>query len=87
VTEYFENENKPAVIFIDEIANRFAIPLGFLGTVTSIWFSLETTEADYSSFVQVLDTMRIAVFTTVLGLFIKILCLMRGFVSRTVTRE
>jgi hypothetical protein len=87
VTEYFESGNITPVSLVDDLANRFAIPLGFLGTVTSIWYSLETAETDYSSFVQVLDAMRVAVFTTVLGLFIKILCLIRGYRLKTRARE
>jgi hypothetical protein len=78
VTEYF-NDRNPAVTFVDEVSNRFAIPLRFLGTVCSIWYSLETIETDYSSFLQVLNAMRVAVFTTVMGLATKILCLIRGY--------
>ncbi|MBW2321101.1 MAG: hypothetical protein JRF31_09725 [Deltaproteobacteria bacterium] len=82
VKDYFDNpEPGTAVTVIDSIANRFAIPLGFLGTVASVWYSLEGAETDYRSFVQILEIVKIAIFTTVLGLSIKILCILRGYHS------
>ena len=47
--------------------------LGFLGTVTSIWIALELMDLFYSDFFQILQLMKVAIFTTVLGLFTKIL--------------
>jgi len=79
VKEYFDNPEKNApVTFVDKLSNEFAIPLGFLGTVVSIWVSLEEGYIDYSSFFQILEIIKLAIFTTVLGLSIKILCIIRG---------
>lgn len=80
VKEFFNNPTKDnAITFLDGIAERFAIPLGFLGTVVSIWVSLELSEMDYRSFVQILEIIKIAIFTTVLGLATRIICLIRSF--------
>lgn len=76
---YFDKpEENIAITFIDSVADRFAIPLGFLGTVVSVWYSLEEPGTDYRSFVQILEIVKIAIFTTVLGLTTKVLCIIRG---------
>ncbi len=79
VKDFFTNPTREgAITFIDDTAEHFAIPLGFLGTVVSIWVSLETAETDYKSFAQILEIIKIAIFTTVLGLSTKVICTIRS---------
>lgn len=85
ICQYFANPanytQNNTVTWVDEISEKFSISLGFLGTVTSIWVALESSESDYSSFYSILEIIKVAIFTTVLGLGIKILCLIRGLLS------
>jgi len=79
VKEFFEKEQtKRGASFLDELATRFAIPLGFLGTVVSVWYSLEQSDTDFASFAQMLEIIKVAIFTSVLGLFTKVMCLLRS---------
>lgn len=79
VSFYFSNRaTNEAVTFVDSVASDYAIPLGLLGTITSIWVALEQPSINFASFEQILGTLRLAVFTTVLGLVIKIVCMIRG---------
>lgn len=88
VKDYFrDNEKGKAIFIIDELANNFAIPLGFLGTVTSIWHSLEISVIDYSNFSQVIEILKIAIFTSVLGLSTKMICTLRAYLPITKSKN
>jgi hypothetical protein len=76
---YIDKEGSPPITFIDELSDRFAVPLGFLGTVVSIWYSLEDTGMAGLSYVRIVDIMKFAIFSTVMGLSIKVLFLIRGY--------
>ncbi len=65
--------------YIDIMARDFAVILGFFGTVTSVWTALEISEFDYSNFFQILGMVKIGVFTTVLGLGVRITYGIREF--------
>ncbi|MBW2643548.1 MAG: hypothetical protein JRC89_09310 [Deltaproteobacteria bacterium] len=65
--------------YIDMMARDFAVILGFFGTVVSIWTALEISQFDYSNFSQILGMIKIAVFTTVLGLGTRITYGIREF--------
>ena len=65
--------------YIDMMARDFAVILGFFGTVVSVWTALEISEFDYSNFFQILAMIKIAVFTTVLGLGTRIMYAIREF--------
>jgi hypothetical protein len=77
--DFFKNpENKFPLTFIDNISENFSIYLGFLGTITSLWLSLEIATINFQSFGDVLSVMKNGIFTTVLGLSIRVLCTARG---------
>jgi len=65
--------------YIDMMARDFAVIIGFFGTVVSIWTALEISQFDYSNFFQILGIIKIAVFTTVLGLGTRITYGIREF--------
>jgi hypothetical protein len=65
---------------IDTVSRDFSVFLGFLGTIVSIWTALEISDFDYSNFFQILGIIKMAVFTTVLGLLVRILYSIREFV-------
>ena len=65
--------------YIDMMARDFAVILGFFGTVVSIWTALEISQFDYSNFFQILGMVKIAIFTTVLGLGTRITYGIREF--------
>ena len=67
---------------IDYVSKNYAIILGFLGTVLSIWITLELSMHDYSNFFQILDIIRLAIFTTVEGLLIVTIYSIREFVNK-----
>ncbi len=76
-----ENATFPINV-IDIISEDYAIIFGFLGTVLSMWVALERSELDYSNFLEVLSLVKIAIFTTVMGLAIRILYGGRQFVFK-----
>ena len=78
VSSYFQapDTQKPVSI-LDSIAEEYSIPLGFLGTVLSIWFALENGANEFSDFYGILQILKIAIFTTVLGLATKVICTVR----------
>lgn len=79
VSQYFKDfEDSRAVTVIDKASNDFAIALGLLGTISAIWVALEQPGIDFSSFEGILQILRKAVFTTVLGIGIKMLCSLRS---------
>lgn len=79
VSYYFSDRaTNEAVTFVDSIANEYAIPLGLLGTISAVWVALEQPSINFSSFDQILSTLRLAIFTTVLGLVTKVVCMIRG---------
>jgi hypothetical protein len=79
VSRYFKNfQDAKAVSIIDMASNDFAIALGLLGTISAIWVALEQPGMDFSSFDRILDVLRKAVFTTVLGIATKMLCSLRS---------
>lgn len=79
VSKYFKNfQDVKAVSLIDKASNDFAIALGLLGTISAIWVALEQPGMDFSSFDRILDVLRKAVFTTVLGITTKMLCSLRS---------
>jgi len=53
--------------------SRHSITIGFLGTISSIWVSLELLDTIFNNFFQILDLLKVAIFTTVLGLTTRIL--------------
>jgi len=65
-----EGHPVPFIRYIDMISKDYAVILGFLGTVVSIWVALEISGHDYSNFLQILDIIKTAIFTTVEGLVI-----------------
>jgi len=68
--------------YIDMIAKDFAVTLGFFGSVVSIWTALEISEINYSDFLKILEMVKIAVFTTVLGLATRITYEIREFLYK-----
>jgi hypothetical protein len=72
---------------IDIISEEYAVIFGFLGTVLSMWVALETSGLDYSNFFEILDLVKFAIFTTVLGLIIKCIYGIREFVFKLETTE
>ena len=78
VASFFRHpeHNKPISI-LDSLAEEYSIPLGFLGTVLSIWVALENATEELSDFYAILQILKIAIFTTVLGLSTKLICTIR----------
>ncbi len=52
---------------IDHLTETYAIPLGLLGTIISVWYSLEVTNQSISNYGQLVEIIKIAIFTSVLG--------------------
>ncbi len=71
---------------VDIISEDYAVIFGFLGTVLSMWVALETAGLDYSNFFEILDLVKFAIFTTVLGLIIKSIYGIREFVFKLQTK-
>ena len=79
VREYFsEQPNSIAMTKIDYVSKVFSIPLGFLGTVVSIWVALELNGGEFGNFEGILSVFKVAIFTSVLGLGVHSLCLLRS---------
>ena len=79
ISDYFNNANPDeGISIVDSISRKYAIPLGFLGSVLSIWTSLEINQQQFSDFNSVLEIFKGGIFTTVLGLITNIVCLLRG---------
>jgi len=57
---------------LESIADTSAIPLGLFGTIVGIWMALEQPSVHFSSFAHVVQVLRSAVLTTVLGFAVKI---------------
>jgi hypothetical protein len=70
--------------YFDIVSRDYAITIGFLGTVLSIWIALEVEGMDYSNFFQILNIIKKAVFTSVLGLLIKFIFSIREFFTKEV---
>ena len=73
--------------YVDSIAKDFSVVLGFFGSVVSIWTALEISGFDYSNFFQVFGMVKIAVFTTVLGLSVRITFGIREFVYHKLSAQ
>jgi hypothetical protein len=69
---------KTPLRYMDAFAEKYATFFGFLGTVSSLWAGLEKTD-QYDSFFQILALVKFAVFTTVLGLLIKLIYELRKY--------
>ena len=69
------------VNWIDGFAENYSMLFGFLGTILSIWVSLEKADTDYGDFFQMLTMVKFAVFTTVLGLMTRIVYGVRVYLS------
>lgn len=76
--EIGENASIP-INWLDIISERYSTFLGFLGTVVSLWVALERSGMDFSNFFELLDILKYAVFTTVLGLVTRSIYGMREF--------
>ena len=71
-------EANSAITWIDNISENFSVHLGFLGTVMSLWVSLEMATVNFQSFGNIIHIMKDGIFTTVLGLSIRVICTSRG---------
>lgn len=79
VSKYFKDfRDSDAVTIVDRASRDFAVPIGLMGTISAIWVALEQPGTDFSSFDQILQVLRKAVFTTVLGITTRVLCTLRG---------
>ena len=65
--------------FFDIASRDLSTFLGFFGTITSIWTALEFSDFDYSDFFQILNLIKMAVFTTVLGICVRLVFELRRF--------
>lgn len=80
--DYFRNPRDDAAIsIIDTLSNNHAISIGFLGTIISIWIALESNTSGFNDFEKIISIFKIAIFTTVLGLAIKMICSIRGAIA------
>lgn len=73
---------KIPINWLDIVSEEYSTLLGFLGTVLSLWIALEQSSMDFSNFFQLLELIKYAVFTTVLGLLIRSIYGLREFVYR-----
>ena len=69
------------VNWIDGFAKNYSMLFGFLGTILSIWVSSRDGNTDYGDFFQMLNMVKFAVFTTVLGLMVRIAYEVRVYLS------
>jgi hypothetical protein len=53
--------------FIDTISKDYSLQFGFLGTIVSLWVSLETSVIGAGDLYLIIEILKKAVFTTVLG--------------------
>lgn len=70
----------PPLNYFDILSKDYAVVFGFLGTITSLWVALETSDSNLSSPYEIFDTIKLAIFTTVLGLATRSLFAIREFI-------
>ncbi len=79
ISNYFKNVNPDdETLIVDSISRKYSIPLGFLGTILSIWVALEINQEFLTDFNSVLEIFKGGIFTTVLGLSTNIVCILRS---------
>lgn len=61
----------------DSWCDDYAIPLGFFGTIVSMWIALEVVSLETGGFTHFLGILKTAIFTTVLGMGTKLICMIR----------
>lgn len=80
ISDIFSTENLGrTATWIDNFSIRHAIPLGFLGTVLSLWIAVETNVAGFKNFDAIFSIFKVAIFTTALALAISLICIVRGY--------
>lgn len=76
-----DEQDDKQVSTVDKLTGLYAIPLGFLGTIMSLWITLENTGSDLYDFRFFIETLKIALLTSVLGLGSKLLLVLRAHIS------
>ena len=75
---------KEGLSLMDKMADQYAIPLGFLGTLMSLWITLENAGSDLYDFKFFVETLKIALLTSVLGLSSKLLLILRAQICKLI---
>jgi hypothetical protein len=70
----------PPLNYFDILSKDYAVVFGFLGTITSLWVALETSDSNLAGRYEIFDTIKLAIFTTVLGLATRSLFAIREFI-------
>ena len=75
---------KEGLSLMDKMADQYAVPLGFLGTLMSLWITLENAGSDLYDFKFFVETLKIALLTSVLGLSSKLLLILRAQICKLI---
>lgn len=86
-TLQFGKHARIPINWLDIVSEDYSTFLGFLGTALSLWLALEQSSMDFSNFFQLLELIKYAVFTTVLGLLIRTIYGIRKFIYDISAKE
>lgn len=81
------SRGKHELHMIDKMTGAYSIPLGLFGTIISIWYSLEVTNQYISNYTELVEIIKVAIFTSVLGISSVLMLEVRNRLSEGVTKK
>ena len=58
----------PPLNLFDILSRDYAVIFGFFGTIASVWVALETSDTNFANQFEIFEIIKMAVFSTVIGL-------------------